>query len=219
MKARNLLYGIMVLVASTAGLSVSAAESNDDINRALHYYCAKKDVAFEESIVIGGATQVNLNSGPFYLISSPSAYQATIELVVQEMIRAGISSECAEYLLSKGQMQGYKQGDILARVFFDFDRAHLTADARYILQSLTEKLQRQAVNLILEGHTDSIGTENYNMALGLRRSESVKTYLINKGIDPQTLTTMSKGESQPVADNKTKEGRRQNRRVEMISSK
>jgi hypothetical protein len=217
MKTKNLLYGIMVLVASTAGLSVSAAEESEDMNRALHYYCANKDVSYEESIVIGDATQVNLASGPFYLISSPSAYQATMDLVARDIMAAGVSSECAEYLLSKGQIQGYKQGDILARVFFDFDRFNLKQDARYILQSLIEKLQRQPSNLILEGHTDSIGTKSYNMTLGLKRSESVKGYLIDKGIDPQTLTSVSKGENEPVASNKTREGRRKNRRVDMVS--
>lgn len=217
MNRAKMIISIVMLMASAAGISVSAADESQDINRALQYYCANKDVSYEESIVIGDATQVNLASGPFYLISSPSAYQATIDLVAKDIIGAGVSTECAEYLLSKGQVQGYKQGDILARVFFDFDRFNLKQDARYILQSLIEKLQRQPSNLILEGHTDSIGTKSYNMTLGLKRSESVKMYLIDKGIDPQTLTSVSKGENDPVASNKTSEGRRKNRRVDMVS--
>ena len=66
----------------------------------------------------------------------------------------------------------------------------------------------------IEGHTDAIGSEAYNMKLGMRRAESVKNYLVEKGIAADTLSTESFGKDKPVADNKTKEGRAMNRRVE-----
>ena len=65
------------------------------------------------------------------------------------------------------------------------------------------------------GHTDSVGSDAYNQKLSVRRAEAVKAYLVNKGVDKARVYTEGKGESQPVADNKTKEGRAKNRRVEI----
>ena len=69
--------------------------------------------------------------------------------------------------------------------------------------------------IIAVGHTDSIGTVQYNQRLSVRRAEAVKAYLVSKGIERNRVYTEGKGESQPVADNRTKEGRAKNRRVEI----
>lgn len=67
----------------------------------------------------------------------------------------------------------------------------------------------------LSGHTDSIGTEKYNQGLSERRAASVKNYLVKKGVDGGRITSQGFGETKPIADNKTKEGRAKNRRVEI----
>ncbi len=69
--------------------------------------------------------------------------------------------------------------------------------------------------IIAVGHTDSIGTDAYNQKLSVRRAEAVKAYLVSKGIEKNRVYTEGKGEKQPVADNKTAEGRAKNRRVEI----
>ena len=69
--------------------------------------------------------------------------------------------------------------------------------------------------IIAVGHTDSKGTDAYNQKLSIRRSEAVKAYLLDKGIEKNRIYTEGKGESQPVADNSTKEGQAKNRRVEI----
>ena len=71
------------------------------------------------------------------------------------------------------------------------------------------------VNVDVIGHTDWVGTNAYNMKLSDRRAAAVKTYLVSKGIEANRVYTEGKGEKQPVADNKTKEGRAKNRRVEI----
>jgi OOP family OmpA-OmpF porin len=103
-----------------------------------------------------------------------------------------------------------------ADVLFDFDKAVVKPQGKTELDQLADKLK--AVNLesvITTGHTDSIGSEAYNQKLSERRAEAVKAYLVSKGIAPNRIFTSGKGEKQPVADNKTAEGRAKNRRVEV----
>ncbi len=103
-----------------------------------------------------------------------------------------------------------------ADAFFDFDKSVLKPEAKVKLDDMASKLQ--AINLeviIAVGHTDSVGTDEYNQKLSLRRSEAVKAYLVSKGIPANRVYTEGKGEKQPVADNKTAEGRQKNRRVEI----
>ena len=103
-----------------------------------------------------------------------------------------------------------------AETNFDFDKAVLKADGKARLDDLVGKLK--AVNLeviIAIGHTDSIGSKAYNQKLSVRRANAVKAYLVSKGIAANRIYTEGKGETQPVADNRTKEGRAKNRRVEI----
>ncbi len=106
---------------------------------------------------------------------------------------------------------------ISAKALFDFDKATLRPDAQQVIQDLVAKINglSQVDKIIVRGHTDSIGTEEYNMKLSERRAEAVKQALIAEGIDGSIIVTEAYGESQPVASNKTKEGRQQNRRVEI----
>jgi len=104
------------------------------------------------------------------------------------------------------------QGDVL----FAFDSAELTPEAQNQLQGLLAKLQGADVqNIKVVGHTDSQGTDEYNQKLSERRASSVVAFLLSQGLAPDKLTSQGKGESEPVADNATEEGRAQNRRVEL----
>ena len=69
--------------------------------------------------------------------------------------------------------------------------------------------------IIAVGHTDSVGSDVYNQKLSVKRAEAVKAYLVSKGLEKNRVYTEGKGEKQPVADNKTKEGQAKNRRVEI----
>ena len=100
---------------------------------------------------------------------------------------------------------------------FDFDKSILKPEGRQMLDGLIGMINKD-YNLeviIAVGHTDWIGTDSYNMKLGMRRAEAVKAYLITRGIEKTRVFTDSKGESQPIADNKTAAGRAKNRRVEI----
>jgi OOP family OmpA-OmpF porin len=103
-----------------------------------------------------------------------------------------------------------------ADAFFDFDKSVLKPEGKEQLDDLAMKLQGMDLEVIIAvGHTDSIGSDEYNEKLAMRRSEAVKAYMVGKGVDAARIYTEGKGEKQPVADNKTKEGRAKNRRVEI----
>ena len=104
---------------------------------------------------------------------------------------------------------------ILNAIRFDFDRAVIKPEFFPVLDEGINILQQHpGRKVIISGHTCSIGTNEYNMGLSERRAESVKKYLVQKGLDQQRLTVQGYGEEQPVADNTTIEGRKMNRRVE-----
>ena len=100
--------------------------------------------------------------------------------------------------------------------FFDFNKSALKAEGRAKLDDLVGKIKGISLEVIIAvGHTDSVGSDAYNQKLSVKRAESVKAYLVTKGIEKNRVYTEGKGEKQPVADNKTAEGRAKNRRVEI----
>lgn len=105
---------------------------------------------------------------------------------------------------------------VLRGVQFDLDKADIRADAGVILDEAANQLaQVPSTRVSVEGHTDSSGSDAYNQALSERRASSVRDYLVGKGVENGRLSTAGYGESQPVADNATDEGRALNRRVEL----
>ncbi|MCO5976656.1 OmpA family protein [Ideonella sp. NS12-5] len=103
-----------------------------------------------------------------------------------------------------------------ADAFFDFDKATLKPAAKEKLDDLVSKTSGMNLEVIIAvGHTDSVGSDAYNQKLSVKRADSVKAYLVSKGIEKTRVYTEGKGEKQPVASNKTAEGRAKNRRVEI----
>ncbi|MDP3823050.1 MAG: OmpA family protein [Burkholderiales bacterium] len=103
-----------------------------------------------------------------------------------------------------------------ADAFFDFDKSVIKPEGKAKLDDLIGKIKDINLEVIIAvGHTDSVGSDTYNQKLSVRRSEAVKAYLVSKGIEKNRVYTEGKGEKQPVADNKTAEGRAKNRRVEI----
>jgi len=101
-------------------------------------------------------------------------------------------------------------------IMFDVDRAVLKDQYKGELSELATILNKyKDTNILLEGHTDSTGTEEYNLELSKKRSQSVANYLATQNVNPTRFTIMGYGESQPIASNDTAEGRSQNRRVEV----
>jgi OOP family OmpA-OmpF porin len=100
------------------------------------------------------------------------------------------------------------------RVYFDFDKADIKPEFESLLNETAEFIKSNPdVSVEIQGHTDSIGTEEYNLALSERRAKAVAAFLTDQGVNPDQLSTAAFGFSQPIADNDTEEGRAMNRRV------
>lgn len=99
------------------------------------------------------------------------------------------------------------------RVFFGYDRFDLSQEARTILERQAQWLnQHQNLNVTVEGHADERGTREYNLALGDRRANSIKRYLVALGVDPRRVSTISFGKEQPAVFGSNPEAWAQNRR-------
>ena len=109
---------------------------------------------------------------------------------------------------------------VLEGVNFDHDKVTLRKDAYPILDQAAEGLKEWGdVKVEVDGYTDSRGKDKYNLKLSQRRAEAVRNYLVSKGIAADRLTAKGFGETKPVANNKTAEGRFKNRRVELVEQK
>jgi OOP family OmpA-OmpF porin len=105
---------------------------------------------------------------------------------------------------------------ILRGVNFDFDKSNIRADARPVLDEAIDTLKEAGdVRIAVEGHTDGVGSEDYNEGLSIRRAKAVANYLAAGGISAARMEVSGFGESRPVATNDTADGRAQNRRVEL----
>jgi OOP family OmpA-OmpF porin len=104
----------------------------------------------------------------------------------------------------------------LGNIYFDFDSSVIKPEFAVVLEEKAKKILQDKAHkgIIIEGHTDSIGTAEYNQLLSERRSNAIKELLVSKGISASILTAKGVGEEKPIADNTLKEGREQNRRVE-----
>ncbi len=100
-------------------------------------------------------------------------------------------------------------------VYFDFDQYALTAESRAVLLAHADKLKGASVAVRLEGHADERGSREYNMALGEKRANAVRDFLVTQGVNGSSLEVVSFGEEQPAATGSDESSWSQNRRVEV----
>ncbi|WP_439090096.1 OmpA family protein [Serratia bockelmannii] len=105
-------------------------------------------------------------------------------------------------------------------VLFAFDSDAIAAKAEPALQQVAQFIAAEPVgNVVIEGHTDAVGSDKYNQDLSLRRARAVAVWLIAHGVEKSRLSERGKGEAEPVASNDTPTGRAKNRRVDFVLPK
>lgn len=125
-----------------------------------------------------------------------------------------------EGLRNIGTLRQEPRGTVLTlsgSVVFTFGKAELLPSARQRLDQVADALKSEpGQRIVIEGHTDAIGSDEANQRLSQERAEAVRSYLVSKGVPAEMISAVGRGESQPVADNGTPEGRANNRRVEVV---
>ena len=151
-------------------------------------------------------------------VETQQAEQAKDEAVRQkEEMRQRLVAQLNQVLQTRDTARGLIVS--MPDVLFDFNKYTLKPEAREKLAKISGiVLAYPDLKLNIEGHTDSIGSDDYNQQLSEKRADSVRGYLISQGMKPDDISATGLGKANPVADNSTSQGRQLNRRVEMVVS-
>ncbi|WED22307.1 OmpA family protein [Vibrio sp. JC009] len=202
------------LFAVASSLFVLSGHSAEFSSAGFSFYCSTPDIKYKQQVSAGETIVVKPHHGPYLQISGFDENAGASAGFIQAGVGAGVEAECMEYLLSVSSSANSADSSLLARVTFDFDKSSLDSESRYILEQLKDKLRSNSKDLLVEGHTDSSGSEDYNFDLGLKRTETVMNYLSE---DVATQQGKSYGELKPVTDETSAEKRKANRRVDISS--
>ncbi len=137
-----------------------------------------------------------------------------VDTTTDSEFRTGDQDEVEEVVVEAVEDVMVSSDVDLQAVYFEFDRSNVRADARPVLRSNGDQLRRGGARVRLEGYCDERGDEEYNLALGERRANSVKRYLENLGVDGSRMRILSYGEAKPAVAGHTEDAWRYNRRVE-----
>lgn len=133
----------------------------------------------------------------------------------QEELRSALSQMEGKFASIRQDARGTIVS--LADILFDFDKATLRRDVEFNLVKIATILnQFGEMHVLVEGHTDAIGTDEYNLALSKKRAQAVHDFLVSQGVDEKRMSWEGYGKTRPVADNDTDEGRQKNRRVDLV---
>jgi len=131
---------------------------------------------------------------------------------------AAMSNYVTDVLLEPAAVVKYEKNTLSASALFDHDKSTLKEDGKAALHTLDESIKARGASVVdinVIGHTDSDGTEEYNMALSIRRAEAVRDYMVSESISSAIIDVSGEGEANPVVSNASREGRAQNRRVDI----
>jgi outer membrane protein OmpA-like peptidoglycan-associated protein len=143
--------------------------------------------------------------------------QAQQAIQEKEQMRARLREQLNEVLQTRDTARGLIVS--MPDVLFDFNKYTLKSEARERLAKISGIVEAYpGLKLQVEGHTDSIGSDEYNVQLSEKRADSVRAYLVSNGVRPDSVSAQGFGKADPVADNSTAAGRKLNRRVDMVVS-
>ena len=131
---------------------------------------------------------------------------------------AAMAGYVTDVLLAPATVVKYEKNTMSASALFDHDKSNLKDEGKAALHALDESIKAKGASVVdinVIGHTDSDGTEEYNQTLSIRRADAVRDYMVSEGVDAAIIDVSGEGELNPIASNATKEGRAENRRVDI----
>ncbi len=204
------MYAQDTIYYSTLNVTVTDFQKHISPGDKIFFISKKTGKVYSEISDKNGKFQIKLPNG--------SEYQIKIKSFDQEMNYTAVNIVKADYDMNFDINISYElpKTITLKDVHFDTNKATLKASSFKSLNELAEfMLLKKSLKIELAGHTDSDGDAEKNMILSQKRAETVRNYLIRKGVPANRLTAKGYGETQPVADNSTEEGKRLNRRTEV----
>ena len=160
-----------------------------------------------------GETKVLVRGGsnPRYAPTGHIVYgvDGTLRAVSFDLDELEVTSDPVPVLESEGEY-------VTRSVFFAFGSADLRPESTPELERIRFMIEDYGRPVVIAGHTDSIGSDDYNLDLSAQRADAVKAYLVGRGIGSDLVETVGRGETEPIGDNSTDQGRQANRRVAIV---
>lgn len=178
------------------------------------YYCDTGVIEFQHSVYIGDVTGIGTHRQGYLAVEAHPNGDHVQQALLGKAMKTRQLGDCNSFIASPSMLTG--QSSVAMRVNFAFDSDAITPMAQRALGQFGSALTDAEQKMIVEGHTDAIGTEEYNQGLGLRRATQTVKVLQNEGVPSQSFTIKSLGETKPVASNYDKQGRALNRRADVI---
>ncbi|MGB7439297.1 MAG: OmpA family protein [Candidatus Acidiferrum sp.] len=212
--------------AAAAATAKAKAEADAEAQRQAELNAAKEAQMKAEADARAAQQKSEADAAAAKAAADQAASEAREQAAREEAARAQAATAALRAQLLQQLNQVLQTTDTprglvvnMADVLFETNRYALSQDAQLKLAKLAGIIQAHpGLNLAIEGHTDSTGTPDYNLKLSQQRADSVRDFLVGQGLSPDTITAKGLGQADPVADNATAAGRKQNRRVEIIVS-
>lgn len=199
---------ITVLALSMVAYISSASAAQQD------YYCLKGNIETQTTTSISQVTGMASHREGYLVISENSNDPELKAKLLGNFSKTKNEADCDSFI--KNQVLLSDDSGVLARIHFDFDSHRLSPLAREALDKLSTSLKEEQRQVFVDGHTDSVGSNAYNLDLGLRRAEAVVAHLSAKGLNKEKMVIRSFGKSSPLKPNNTSENRALNRRTEIL---
>lgn len=206
----------LVTAVLIAGLSACASEEKTAKGPE-----APQQAAADAARATGGSQSTGGQQGQPEMIAQgtieaqPSAEELALKQKEERQKADAAKKTRAEEARQRAEAAAVAAAEEMRKVYFDFDRYEIKDEFRPMLSKNANLIKREKPdNVVIEGHCDERGTEDYNLALGQRRAVSVKNYLISTGVNPNRLSTISFGEERPEVRGQGEDAWSKNRRVQ-----
>jgi outer membrane protein OmpA-like peptidoglycan-associated protein len=203
--------------ASRQQAQQAQAQADEDARRRAAAEEAQAQAQQQQAAALAQQQQAQAQAAAAQAAAADAERQKQEAIRQKEEMRARLLAQLNQVLQTRDTARGLIVS--MPDVLFDFDKYTLKQEARERLAKIAGiVLAYPGLKLDIDGYTDSIGSEEYNQTLSERRADSVRAYLISSGVSPDHVTAQGFGKADPVADNTTAEGRKLNRRVDMVVS-